>query len=100
MVERLLAMQKVEGSNPLFRSKLNCRGSSGVERILGKDEVEGPNPSLGSSKCGSSSEVERWLPKPKVAGPSPVFRSKLYYESRSMIFAVEEDAMDLKRRRC
>ena len=100
MVEHDLAKVGVASSNLVFRSKLNCRGSSGVEHILGKDEVEGPNPSLGSSKCGSSSVVERWLPKPKVAGPSPVFRSKLYYESRDLIFAVEEDAMDLKWRRC
>ena len=46
MVEHLLAMQKVAGSNPVSRFG-QARVAQEVERVLGKDEVTGSTPVAG-----------------------------------------------------
>ena len=50
LIERQPSKLRVAGLNPVSRSLISCRCSSGVERFLGKEEVTGSIPVIGSKK--------------------------------------------------
>ena len=60
LIERQPSKLRVAGLNPVSRSFISCRCSSGVERFLGKEEVTGSIPVIGSNlfkKERNSSEI-------------------------------------------
>ena len=48
-IEHQPSKLRAAGLNPVFRSKMHCLCSSGVEHFLGKEEVAGSNPAIGST---------------------------------------------------
>ena len=52
LIERQPSKLRVAGLNPVSRSFISCRCSSGVERFLGKEEVTGSIPVIGYNKKG------------------------------------------------